>query len=461
MPFLDHLEELRWRLLRSMLAVLVGSALGWWLVTHFDVLSVLMAPILPLLPSGRLMYTSPTEPFFITLKLAFAAGILLASPIITFQVWGFLAPALYERERRVILPSLVVGLLLFCAGGAAAYFLVLPRALVMLASFQQADLAPIITADKYFGFAVPLILAFGAITELPLVMVILAGFGLVTPAFLSRNRRYALVLAAAVAAFLAPPDALSMLMMMVPLMALYEVSIWCVWVVTRRRARRAAAEAAAGRVTAALLGALLLGAATLRGQQPPVVPRPDTTRRLGQGVPGGPLKGAPLDTATARRLGLPTGPSRTLPASDAVIDSLMQLKGFRRTRYMSDTLRVTGDSGNVSLLSDAYVEQEGTKLEADSIRYRQGSCRLDAQGSPHLFDQNSVMVGADMSYDTCIKRGTISEALTDFQQGGATWYMRGHLAVDSGSTRMYGARSTITSDDQPVPDYHFATGEVK
>ncbi|HEY6807977.1 MAG TPA: twin-arginine translocase subunit TatC [Gemmatimonadales bacterium] len=407
------------------------------------------------------MYTSPTEPFFITLKLAFAAGVLLASPIIIYQVWAFLAPALYERERRVILPSLVVGLALFCAGGAAAYFLVLPRALVMLGSFQQADLAPIITAEKYFGFAVPLILAFGAITELPLVMVILAGFGLVTPAFLSRNRRYALVVAAAVAAFLAPPDALSMVMMMVPLMALYEVSIWCVWVVTRRRARRAAAESAAGRVTAVLLGAVLVGAGALRGQQPPVVPRPDTTRRAGQGVPGAPVKGAPLDTATARRLGLPTAPSRSFPASDAVIDSLMALKGFRKTRYVADTLRVTGDSGNVELRSEAFVEQEGTKLEADSIRYRQGSCRLDAQGSPRLFDQNSVLVGSDMRYDTCVKRGTISDALTDFQQGGATWYMRGHLAVDSGSTRMFGARSDITSDEQPVPDYHFAAGEVK
>ena len=118
---------------------------------------------------------------------------------------------------------------------------------------------------------------------------------------------------------------------------------------------------------------------------------------------------------------------------------------------------VGGDTQTIYLRGAAYVEREGTKLESDSIRYRQASCRLDASGDPRLFDQGTVLVGEGMRYDTCIKRGTVRDALTAVQQGGARWYMRGDLAVDSGSTRMYGARSEITSDDHPLPDYHFGS----
>ena len=166
------------------------------------------------------MVTGPAEGFFITMKLAVAVGLVLASPVIIYQAWAFLVPALYDRERRVIVPSLMAGVVLFAAGAAAAYYLVLPRALQMLMSFQREHLEPIITADRYFAFAIPLVLAFGAITELPLVMIILAGFGLVNAKFLARNRRYALVIAALVGAFLAPPDALSMILMMVPMLSL-------------------------------------------------------------------------------------------------------------------------------------------------------------------------------------------------------------------------------------------------
>ncbi|HKR55998.1 MAG TPA: twin-arginine translocase subunit TatC [Gemmatimonadales bacterium] len=244
MPFLEHLEELRWRLLRSAIALTVGALIGWGVVTHFDILGILMRPIAAQLPTGKLMVTGPAEGFFITMKLAVAVGLVLASPVIIYQAWAFLVPALYDRERRVIVPSLMAGVLLFAAGAAAAYFLVLPRALAMLMSFQRDHLEPIITADRYFAFAIPLVLAFGAITELPLVMIILAGFGLVNAKFLARNRRYALVIAALIGAFLAPPDALSMILMMVPMLGLYEISIWCVWIVGRRRDRRAAAATA-------------------------------------------------------------------------------------------------------------------------------------------------------------------------------------------------------------------------
>src|SRR5207253_283681 len=130
--------------------------------------------------------------------------------------------------------------------------------------------------------------------------------------------------------------------------------------------------------------------------------------------------GQSLDTAAARRLGLPTGPTRSFPPGDAVMDSLLKLKGYRVTQYVADTLIVAGDSQTIFLRGEAFVDRQGTKLEADSVRYREASCRLDATGDPRLFDQATVMVGEGMRYDTCIRRGTVRQAFTDFRQGGAT-----------------------------------------
>src|SRR5205809_689066 len=456
MPFLDHVEELRWRILYSLLAIVVGTLAGCIIVEHVDVLGLLMRPIAPLIPGGKLRVTGPTEPFFLTLKFAFVLGLVLASPVVGYHVWAFLVPALYPRERRLIVPALATGALLFLAGAAAAYLWVLPRALTVLLSFQKGVFDPLITADKYFAFAAQLIIAFGLVTEMPLVIIILAALGLVTPQFLARNRRYAIVISAVASALLAPPDAVSMVLMMVPLWLLYEVGIWCAWVVERRRARRARAGAAS---TAGLAALLLVAAGTLDAQTPRRPPaRPDTTTRT---AADSAAQGR-LDTATARRLGLPTGPTRSFPSSDAVIDSLLKLPRYRVTQYVADTLIVQGgDTETIHLRGEAYVEREGTKVESDSIRYHQRSCRLDAIGDPRLFDQATVMAGEAMRYDTCLKRGTVHNALTNFQQGSAKWIVRGDLAVDSGSTRLYGANSQVTSDERPVPDYHFSTGEMK
>ncbi len=453
MPFLDHLEELRWRLLWSLLAVVLATVVGWVIVERIDVIGLLMRPIAPHLPGGRLNYTSPTDPFFITLKFAFIIGLVIASPFVLYQLWAFLAPALYEREKRLVIPALLAGVLLFMAGAAGGYFFVLPRALAVLLGFQNQALQPIITADRYFGFAAQIILAFGAVTELPLVVILLTALGVVTPVGLRKNRRFALLAAAALAAFLTPPDALSMLMMMVPLLLLYELSIWCSWIVTRRRATTAARSATT--LVIAFLVASSFVPRPLAAQNPQEV---DSIRRARDSLIAG---GRPIDSATARKLGLPTGPTRQFPPSDSMLDALLKLKGFRITQYVADTLVVLGDSMTIVLTGEALVDRDGTKLEADSVHYREASCRLDAVGEPRLFDNGNVLVGEGMRYDTCIRRGTVREALTDFQQGGATWFMRGNLAVDSGSTRMYGAKSDITSDERPVPGYHFAAGEVK
>src|SRR3989454_1260692 len=388
MPFLDHLEELRWRILWSLLAIFVCTIVGWWLLGRVDIIEVLKRPVAPYLPGGRLVFTSPAEPFMLTLKVAFALGCLLASPIVIYQIWAFLAPALYEREKRLIVPALAVGVVLFLAGAAACYEWLLPAALKVLLGFQRSDLTAMITIDRYFGMAVPFVVGCGLIAELPLVVTILAALGIVTPQFLGRQRRYAIVIAAFLAAILTPPDAVSMMLMLGPLLLLYELSIWCAWVASRRRARRMAAAA---------MVLLVLGAGSLHAQNPPPPPQRgarDTT--LVVKPPGAPAdsgrKGS-LDSATARQLGLPTGPPRSFPPSDAAMDSLLKLEGFRVTRYTSDTFVVVGDSPTIFLRREAYVEREGTQLQADSIRYHEASCRLNASGNPQLFDQGTVLVG--------------------------------------------------------------------
>src|SRR2546430_5022137 len=173
----------------------------------------------------------------------------------------------------------------------------------------------------------------------------------------------------------------------------------CAGIAPRGRARR---EQAA---TPAALALLLLAAPTVRVEAQGVPPRPDTARvRADSGV-----QGRSLDTATARRLGLPTGPTRSFPPSDAVIDSLLKLKGFRVTRYVADTVLVEGDSA-ISLWGQAFVDRDGTKLESDSIRYKQASCRLDATGGPPPVDHSTGLVGAGVRYAPCLRRGTVSHA---------------------------------------------------
>src|SRR5262245_33121574 len=121
MPFLDHLEELRWRILWSLIAIVVGTVVGWVLLDKIDIIEVLKRPIAPYLPGGRLIFTSPAEPFMLTLKVAFALGGLLASPIVIYQIWAFLAPALYQREQKLVLTSRSVGGVLFLGGDIAWY----------------------------------------------------------------------------------------------------------------------------------------------------------------------------------------------------------------------------------------------------------------------------------------------------------------------------------------------------
>src|SRR6476661_8637677 len=280
MPFLDHLEELRWRILRSLAAIVVGFALGLWLVQHFQIVNLLKHPIAPYLTGagGKLVVTRPTEPVMIVFKLGFLVGLVLASPVILWQTWAFLAPALYAREKRALVPSLFVGLVLFLTGMVLAYLFVVPQALRVLFSFQSEAIAPFITYDAYFSFVLQVTLALGLSFELPLIIIILSWLGVVGPAELNRFRRYAIVLAFFAGAVLSPgTDVLSMTMMTLPLMVLYEVGFAGSLILHRRR-RRAERESLAGKTAGVFLLLALLGARA-EAQVPAQQRRPPPARR--------------------------------------------------------------------------------------------------------------------------------------------------------------------------------------
>ena len=237
MPFLDHLEELRRSILWSLAAIVVGTIIGFVVVQNFDVMGMLKEPIAPFLPDGKLHVTRPTDAFFVTLKLAVMIGLVLAAPVVIGQVWSFLSPALYEHEKRYVTPFLIGALGLFIAGVLMAYLWVLPVALrILLTKFQADYLAYIITAREYFAFASQLIVAFGLMFEVPVVMVFLSAIGIVSPKTFAKQRPYAVVVASILAALLTPPDVMSMMMLMLPVVLLYEVGILIGRLVWKKRA---------------------------------------------------------------------------------------------------------------------------------------------------------------------------------------------------------------------------------
>lgn len=245
MPFLDHLEELRWRLIRCLAAVLVFTVIGFVVVMELNVLGLLIAPVEPFLDGTRLKYLNPVDPFFITLKLGLVLGLVLASPVLIWQTWAFFSPALNAGERRVVVPALYLGLLLFCAGVAMAYWVVLPVTLNFMMGFQTEALEQAITAPEYLSLVVRLLLAFGLVFELPVVILILSALGFVTAEWLAGKRRHAVVAITVVASVITPGDVITItLLMMVPLILLYEFSILLARIFGRPRRAAPAVEGA-------------------------------------------------------------------------------------------------------------------------------------------------------------------------------------------------------------------------
>ncbi len=240
MPFLDHLEELRWRILWTLLAVILCSVAGLLLVMYFDVVDLLIRPAVQLYGDDfELVYLSPEVPFFFLLRLALTVGLVLASPVVVYQAWCFFSPALETHEKRAIIPAMLMGLVLFVAGVAMAYFLALPLTLFFFEGILSDYLTPQLTATHYFGFVVKMLLAFGIVFELPVLVLVLSVLGLITPGFLKSKRRHAIVVLLLLASFLSPGDMINVtLLMTVPLIALYEFSILLSALIWRRREGR-------------------------------------------------------------------------------------------------------------------------------------------------------------------------------------------------------------------------------
>jgi len=226
MPFLEHLEELRWRIIWSLAAALLGVGLGLFLVLRFNVIALLEGPILPYLHGRHVVATHPTDGLQLTVTAAVWIGAVLAFPVVLYQAWLFLAPALYARERRLLTAALGGGVVLFAVGAVFAFAVVLPLSLPMLFQLFGTALDPMITADNYFDFVFSLVITFGVAFELPVVVLLLAAARLVTPAFLRRYRRHAIVAIITVGAFLTPGgDVTPTIALAVPLYGLYELSV--------------------------------------------------------------------------------------------------------------------------------------------------------------------------------------------------------------------------------------------
>lgn len=235
MTFLDHLEELRWRILWSLGAIMAGTLIGFVLTQNLGVIDFIIMPVSPYVEGERLAYLSPTEPFFVTLKVAFLLGVILALPVVFYNFWAFVTPALLRQEKRIFFPSIVASVVLFAIGVLMAFGLVLPLGLKFLLSFQTSSLKPMITIGEYLSFATHISLAFGVVFELPLVVGLLSWVGILTPEFMRQKRRHGYVIICILSALLTPADVVSMIMMAVPLILLFELSIFLATLITARR----------------------------------------------------------------------------------------------------------------------------------------------------------------------------------------------------------------------------------
>lgn len=246
MPFLEHLEELRWRLFKIALALAIGVGVSFALIfsQQIDLVEILSEPIRPYL-KGPMIVTAPGDLFDIAVDASITLGLIAASPVIVWQIWGFLSPALYTHEKKVVIPALVSAAVLFLLGMLLAFKYVVPVTLAFFFSFQSEAVIVMPTVDRFVGLIISMCLAFGAVFELPVVIALLSALGIVQPEYLSKFRRHALVGCVIAAAIITPgSDPTSLLLLTIPLYGLYEVSITVSKFIARRRERSLAAEAA-------------------------------------------------------------------------------------------------------------------------------------------------------------------------------------------------------------------------
>jgi sec-independent protein translocase protein TatC len=239
----SHLEELRSRLVRASLAILVGFGVCYWQVQ--PIFHWLVKPLHDVMPDSPLVMLKLTEAFMTYLKLAMWAGLLVASPVVLYQLWAFIAPGLYRHEKKLIAPLVIVSTLLFVLGAAFTYYLILPFAFkYLIMEFTSGDVKATLSMSSYVSSTCVFMATFGLIFQIPLLMMLLARMGLVKGSTLSRNRKYVFLASFVVGAILSPPDVFSQVMVSVPLFLLFEISIWVIRVQDLMKRKRTAAAAA-------------------------------------------------------------------------------------------------------------------------------------------------------------------------------------------------------------------------
>jgi sec-independent protein translocase protein TatC len=234
MTFLEHLDELRQRIIRAVLGLLVAFVLCFTFST--PIFEFLMGPLQSALPpGGELIATAVPEIFVLHLKMSFFVAIFVSSPLWLSQVWLFIAPGLYENEKRFAIPFILFGSFFFVAGAAFAHYVLFPIAVEFFSTFGSRDVEIRLTVSEVFSFYSKVLLASGAVFQIPTVVFILARMGLVSASFLARNFKYAVLIIFIIAAVLTPPDVVTQTLMATPMIALYLFSIVLAWLVGRDR----------------------------------------------------------------------------------------------------------------------------------------------------------------------------------------------------------------------------------
>lgn len=226
MSFTEHLEELRHRLMKMLLAVVVGLFISYCFID--TIVSFVTAP------AGKLYYLRPAEAFFIYIKVGAVAGCVIATPIIFYQLWAFVMPAMNIKQRLWLLAITVLSLGLFASGILFSYYLVLPLGLAFFTGFDAQGVQAMISMENYIDFLLMLLLPFGLIFELPLVIIVGAGLGIITSNGLQRMRPHVILLSFLLAAILTPPDVISQIMLAVPMLCMYELSLLFIHYILQR-----------------------------------------------------------------------------------------------------------------------------------------------------------------------------------------------------------------------------------
>ncbi|MEA3279221.1 MAG: twin-arginine translocase subunit TatC [Thermodesulfobacteriota bacterium] len=223
-PFTGHLEELRKRLVVCFIAIGIGFVASYGFKEQ--IFQILSRPLISAMGTGdKLIFTGLPEAFFTYLKVALLSGIMLSAPVILYEFWMFLAPGLYKKERSLLIPIVFISSFFFIGGALFGYFVVFPFGFKFFLGFASDNIQALPSMKEYLGFSAKLLLAFGLVFELPIVITFLAKLGIVSVDFLKKNRKYALILFFVGAAIITPPDVVTQVMMALPLMLLYEISI--------------------------------------------------------------------------------------------------------------------------------------------------------------------------------------------------------------------------------------------